>query len=80
MGSALSTTIALTVALLALSMMYGPLAAFSEMFTAKLRYRTAPHATGKLVHRELAEPAQGRRRSKRAGEVGVTRAGKATLR
>ncbi|WP_300010527.1 MFS transporter [Pseudonocardia sp.] len=42
MGTALSMTIALTVAQLALSMMYGPLAAFfSEMFTAKLRYSGA---------------------------------------
>ncbi len=42
MGTVLSITIALTVALTALSMMYGPLAAFfSEMFTAKLRYSGA---------------------------------------
>ena len=42
MGTALSMSIALTVAQLALSMMYGPLAAFfSEMFTAKLRYSGA---------------------------------------
>ena len=42
MGTALSMTIALTVAQLTLSMMYGPLAAFfSEMFSANLRYSGA---------------------------------------
>ena len=42
MGTVLPITVALTVALVALSMMYGPLAAFfSEMFTAKLRYSGA---------------------------------------
>lgn len=42
MGTTLSITVSLTVALLALSMMYGPLGAFfSEMFTAKLRYSGA---------------------------------------
>lgn len=42
LGTVWSMTVALTVAQLALSMMYGPLAAFfSEMFTAKLRYSGA---------------------------------------
>jgi MFS family permease len=42
LGSAWAITLSLTVAQLALSMMYGPLAAFfSEMFTAKLRYSGA---------------------------------------
>jgi MFS family permease len=42
MGSMLSMTIAITVAQIALSMMYGPTAAFfSEMFEAKLRYSGA---------------------------------------
>lgn len=42
MASLWSMAVALTVAQLALSMMYGPLAAFfSEMFTAKLRYSGA---------------------------------------
>ncbi|MGQ0577126.1 MAG: MFS transporter [Pseudonocardia sp.] len=42
MGSVWSMTVSLTVAQLALSMMYGPLAAFfSEMFTAELRYSGA---------------------------------------
>jgi MFS family permease len=41
-GSAVTLTISLTVAQLALSMMYGPLAAFfAELFTAKLRYSGA---------------------------------------
>jgi Na+/melibiose symporter-like transporter len=41
-GSMLSITISITVAQLALSMMYGPLAAFfSELFTTKLRYSGA---------------------------------------
>jgi MFS family permease len=41
-GTAWSITLSLTVAQLALSMMYGPLAAFfSEMFSAKLRYSGA---------------------------------------
>ncbi|MGE0299539.1 MAG: MFS transporter, partial [Pseudonocardia sp.] len=42
LGSLWSMTVSITVAQLALSMMYGPLAAFfSEMFTAKLRYSGA---------------------------------------